>query len=261
MAEFHLNREKGEENIKAKRISKTQEQKVLELQGTMKAKLIAERVGVTLNQVYEVFKRYKTTNKQNQEFELNEIQEQIILSGIIGDGRLKKNGKKNYYYSECHALQEFEYLQWKYKNLGNLTRFNAIYDKNIVNGQAEAKEFCTKTTPTLIKYVNMSKAQVMAQLNDLGLLLIVLDDGWRSQNSKYDRIHVAMSSAENRTNFINRCQKVLGIEPYETGIKRVDVTISTKDCKKLLEVINKYNMFSLDVVSKKFLTLKKLYNY
>ena len=57
---------------------------------------------------------------------MDSIMNQIILSGLLGDGRLKRNGKYNYYYSECHALGEKEYLSWKFKNLGELTSTSNI---------------------------------------------------------------------------------------------------------------------------------------
>lgn len=246
---------------KTKLITNQQEQQVLNLQGQLKAKDIALKVGVTIHQVYEVFKRYKTTNKQNQTFELNTLQEQIILSGIIGDGRLKKNGKNNYYYSECHSLKESEYLEWKYKMLGELTANNKIYNKNFNNKHTKALEFTTKTTPTLVKYAEMTKEQVISKLNELGILLLILDDGWYSNNCKLGRISVGMKNKTDRHNFIQQCKLILGIEPYEVGIKRVDISISSVDCKVLLDVIKKYNMFDLDIVVKKFNVLKEHYGY
>ena len=63
-------------------------------------------------------KRYKLTDKQNPIFHLNSLQEQIILGGKLGDGNFKPNGKKNYYYRESHASDEYEYLLWKMNALG-----------------------------------------------------------------------------------------------------------------------------------------------
>ena len=104
--------------IRAKNITKEQEDKVIELRGKMKAQDIADLVGVTYYQVHEVFKRNNLTDKQNPIFHLTELQEQILLGGKLGDGNYKSNGKNNYYYRENHAEDDLGYLTWKMNTLG-----------------------------------------------------------------------------------------------------------------------------------------------
>ena len=72
---------------------------VKENYGKMKAKDIAIEIGRTIEGVYRIARKYGLTQPQNIEVEINEVQHQILVSGAIGDGRFKKNGKYNYYYS------------------------------------------------------------------------------------------------------------------------------------------------------------------
>ena len=80
------------------------QQTIAELHGTKKAKDLADMFGVTVNQVYDIGIKFNVANKLNQVFDISGLQEQMILSGILGDGILKKNGRYNYYYSEYHGI-------------------------------------------------------------------------------------------------------------------------------------------------------------
>ena len=81
----------------------------------MPAKNIAKMFNVKIDFVYRIGRKHGKSQPQNKEIIIGNIAEQIILSGIIGDGRLRKNGKNkvNTYYSECHANDELDYLKWK----------------------------------------------------------------------------------------------------------------------------------------------------
>ena len=77
---------------KTKRLEKEVQDMIANDYGKIKAKILAEKHNCTLDQVYEVGRRYKLQQKQNLEVEIDEIMNQILLSGIIGDGRIKYNG-------------------------------------------------------------------------------------------------------------------------------------------------------------------------
>ena len=128
---------------KRKDIDKEIEQKIIQEYGKVKAKVLAEKYNITLSQVYDVGRRNGLTRKNNPIFTFSEISNQIILSGILGDGRLKRNGKKNYYYSECHALGEKEYCVWKHEQLikDDISTKTMLYGKNLNNEHGDAIEF------------------------------------------------------------------------------------------------------------------------
>lgn len=172
------------------------EKQIVPLYGTMPAKDIAKMFNVKIDFVYRIGRKHGKSQPQNKEIIIGNIAEQIILSGIIGDGRLRKNGKNkvNTYYSECHANDELDYLKWKFDNLGNLTENSKIYGKNMnkETGEYEASEFNTLTTPSLNKYFDMSKTEVLSKLDELGLLLLILDDGWTWECKSGIRVSLAL---------------------------------------------------------------------
>lgn len=235
-------------------ITNMQEKEVIRLKNELNltGKEISKKTGLTINQVYDVFKRRGITNKNNKIFNINSIQEQIILSGILGDGRLKKNGKYNYYYSECHSLEEYDYCKWKMDALSDLTDGNTLYYKNINNQSSTAVEFCTKTTPSLIKYAKMCKIEVISQLNLIGIVLFLLDDGWFRKDTKSYMISGGNLTDDELLLFCNVC-KFNGLQNVHiTGIKRKDISIPKINSLKLYCIATSLIPDNYDIISKKF---------
>ena len=244
---------------KTKRLEKEVQDMIANDYGKIKAKILAEKHNCTLDQVYEVGRRYKLQQKQNLEVEIDEIMNQILLSGIIGDGRIKYNGKYNAQYSECHGCEEFEYLEWKFNNLKDLTSRTVIYGKNTkYDDLKDAKEFSTLTTPSLIPYKEIyeNKEEVISRLNELGLLLPLLDDGCFHPyiNNKNGRFTICTSywTHEHRLLLIDKWKEETGISFHELGIKRVDIGASSSENQKLLNLALKYLPKDLDIIKKKF---------
>ena len=100
-------------------LTEEQKQQILSLYGKYSCVEISKIVeGVTLNQVYDLRRKLNITQKQNPQFELNDIQIQLLLGGKLGDGNFKPNGKLGCYYRESHAEDELEYLTWKAEIFG-----------------------------------------------------------------------------------------------------------------------------------------------
>ena len=108
-------------------LASKEELEIIELKKSMKAKDIAEIYDKTYYQILEIWRRYDVTNKQFKTYKINDLQHQILISGKLGDGRIKKTRTgTNYVYMECHALNQKEYCQWKMDNLGELTENNNL---------------------------------------------------------------------------------------------------------------------------------------
>lgn len=237
-------------------ITKEQEKEVLELRKQKKkGKYIAENLGLTIYQVYDVYKRYGVTNRNNIIFVMTGRQHQIIISGILGDGRLKKNGKHGYYYSECHSIKEEDYCYWKFYNLGTLTEGHTVYPKNKNNQYSDAVEFCTKTTKTLGKYANMSIEEVIDELDIVSFVLFLLDDGWIKKDSLQFNISGGALSKSQLELLCNKCN-TLGLKNVHIiGKKRYDISIPKENNAYIVSIIKRLMPMNMDIIKKKLFFL------
>lgn len=115
----------------------------------------------------------------NREINLSKLQEQIILSGILGDGNLKRNGR-NYYYRETHSKKELEYCKFKHDILLPYISKGGFHLTDKRDGQYG---FQTINSPTFSVYKKMEITDVIDKLNKFGLILYILDDGWINYKS------------------------------------------------------------------------------
>lgn len=211
----------------------------------------------SLHQVYDIAKKYGGKYQHNQEVEISERQHQILLGGWLGDGYFKLNGNTNVCYVECHAEGEYEYLQWKFEELGLLTQDTKIYTKNDNNEHSSAREFTTKTTPSLIKYRSYTRSEVIQNLDELGLIIHLLDDGWLRITTEHLRkgnynLTVYTWSPEERQLLIDQWYNIMGVVFKERGIKRVNLAATNSESQKIYEIAKKYIPMNLDICQKKF---------
>lgn len=216
---------------------------------------LSKKYMCSINQVYDIAKKYGGKYKLNEEILITDKQHQILLGGLLGDGTFKINGSKNVCYTECHALGEVDYLNWKHAMLGDLTKDSTIYDKNANNEHGKAKEFTSKTTPSLIRYMSYTKNEAIRELDELGLLIHLLDDGWLRVNSESSgnlNITTYTWSEDERIALINQWKKIVGVNFKEIGIKRVNISVGKEDSIKIYEIAKKHIPMNLDICKKKF---------
>lgn len=249
--------------MKARILSKEERLQISrEYVGGSTAPQLSEKYKCSLNQVYDIAKKFGGKYKLNQEIEITEKQHQILLGGILGDGYFKRNGVHNVRYSECHALGEVDYLKWKHSQLGNLTKESKIYGKNLNNGYADAKEFTTKTTPSLNGYLDYTRETVINELEELGLIIHLLDDGWLtkyipregSTNPSTGRYSITTYTwTDKEMNLlIKRWKDVADINFKATGVKRVNLTAKSEESDKIYDLTRRYLPMDLDICKKKF---------
>ena len=232
------------------------EEYILKHYGKIKAKDLAKKLNMTIHQVYGVARRNNITQKQNQIVNIDNDMHQIIISGILGDGRIKKNGKFNYYYSECHAMGEQEYLLWKKDMLKDLTKNSEVYKKNYNNKYNDALEFTSLTTPSLIPYSQLSKKDCIIQLDELGLLLLILDDGWGRKYTNGNGLCLSFNNHYIDELYLlkDAYNSVLDVNSKVVGKKIKFLSFSYKYEYIFKDIVRKYNMQHLDVVKKKMST-------
>lgn len=187
---------------------------------------------------------------------MNDLQEQIILAGKLGDGNLKKNGLQNYYYRESHAEDELEYLTWKMNVLGrDIIAKRGLY--KIKKGGWNFQQpygFSTKTSPTFIKYANMNLSETIHRLDYRGIILFLLDDGWFSSHSKSGNFCIS-GGILTRENLNELCEQfqIFGItNAHVVGNKRLDISIPRENNEKLYNMAIDFIPKDIDIIKKKF---------
>jgi hypothetical protein len=247
------------------KITKDQEERVLRLleSNNMKCTDIAELVGVTTNQVYEVKKRYSLSNKINKTFKFSALQEQILISGKLGDGNYKSNGKIGCYYRESHAEPELDYLKWKADILKEfLTPKGIIKVKNFKHDGSynvnQTYYFMTRTSSSFNRFRDMSIEECIESLNQYGLVLLLLDDGWTNFHNNKNGYSLGLNIAggtltNSQLNLLCEKFKQYGIEKVNiVGNIRCNLSISSKYTEKILNMILEIMPIETDIIQKKF---------
>ena len=211
---------------------------------------IAKELNVPLNSIYRFAQKKKLSKKLNPVFEITNFQEQIILGGILGDGSFKKNGS-NYYYRECHAIPEAEYLEWKFNALKNLTTSKLYNIPKRKESQNDQIGFQTVNTPSLNPYVHMDIDEVIDKLDELGIIIWLLDDGWIRKNSKVHSYGV--STADFTDEQINRIIQKLdefGLSAHIIGTKK-ELSLCSVNNARIKEIAYKFFPKDMDIIKKK----------
>ena len=236
-------------------LSKQQIEEIIPLYGKIPCVDIAKMYGVKNEIIYDLRRRLKLTTKQNPIFNISPIQHQIFLGGKLGDGNFKSNGKHNYYYRENHAEDEIEYLKWKMNMLGDMINNQGLFKiKKAGFNVQQPYGFSTKTSPSLIKYAEMSIAETIQEIDIYGLIIFMLDDGWFSSHSKVGNFCIS-GGILNREELQMICDKFAEYDITDVhivGNKRLDLTIPSINNKKLFNTAISFIPEETDIIQKKF---------
>ena len=206
--------------------------------------------------MYNTAKKHGLGNSLNPIFNIKDVQHQILVSGKIGDGNFKKNGI-NYYYRETHSIKEKEYLLWKYNQMKNITTKKTYHHPKRNENQNDQISFQTRNSPTFEKYAKMSNKEAIDEMDELGFILLVLDDGWcrRYTNSFGYAISVAGITHKEQMQLLDKIQNVFKINCKMLGLEKENngyIAINSKEAPKILHMILKYFPKDMDIIKNKF---------
>ena len=216
---------------------------------------IAKIYNVKKEIIYDLRRRLKLTTKQNPIFNISPLQHQLLLGGKLGDGNYKPNGKRNYYYRENHAEDELEYLKWKMNVFGDMINNQGLYKiKKAGYNVQQPYGFSTKTSPSLIKYAEMSVKETIQEIDIYGLIIFMLDDGWFSSHSKTGNFCISGGtlSKEELQMICNKFAEYYIMDVHIVGNKRLDLTIPSINNEKLFNTAISFIPKETDIIQKKF---------
>lgn len=152
---------------------------------------MADEIGATKRVIEKwcVEKHKLHNNTLKQHIKLTETQYQLIMFGLLGDGHIDKR-KDQPMYIESHAENQKDYLYWKYNILKDLCKKEPTYKPPCttmimgkmcdIQGQHRLN---TKIIDELKQIRIMKRKDIILELNEFGLSLHVLDDGYRSHSN------------------------------------------------------------------------------
>lgn len=187
---------------------------------------------------------------------LNTTQRKLITVSLLGDGHIDKRENQPIFIVS-HAENQKEYLYWKYNILKDLCN----KEPSIVNGKAKDFNgeyyFCqtqyrinTKIIDELAEIRNMTKQEIIKQLDKFQLSIFFLDDGYRS-NSNWE-LCFATFNVNEKSLFIDMLKDKFGL----VGKIKKDVRyfeLNSDSSRKLDDIILKNIPNDLDIIKYKII--------
>lgn len=152
---------------------------------------ISEKYNISLRVVQKWFseKHKLNTLTYKENMRLTDIQKQLVMFGILGDGHIDRRETQPMYI-ESHAINQKDYLFWKYdilKNICNKEPSHIPAKKDIIRGKEcntkESYRICTRIINDLKEIRDMSRMSIISSLNEFGLCIHTLDDGCRNSSN------------------------------------------------------------------------------
>lgn len=219
---------------------------------------MADECGASLRVIQkwcsEIHKLNIRTFKNNKE--LSDIQYQIILFGTLGDGHIDKR-KDQPIYIESHAIDEKDYVFWKYNHLKDLCNsppkyYEESYRKFNTDKEYLCKPFYrfeTRIVNQLKDIRSMSRMDKIRQLNEFGLCLHILDDGCRYNTWT---LCLAEYSKDEINLYIKLCKERFDINCWQQKDERY-ITFDANSSRKIDKIILNTLPNDLDIIKKKII--------
>lgn len=191
-----------------------------------------------------------------KEKKLTDLQKQIIMFGKLGDGHIDRRENQPMYI-ESHAENQKDYLFWKWSILKDLCHHEPVYyppksrefNGKIYDTQAMYR-LNTRIIDDLKPIRNMDIKDIIIQLNDLGLSLHMLDDGFRAHSNW--QLCLADYSQDEIDLYIKTCKEKFSLLAKQLKDNRY-IQFDAESTRKIDTIILDNIQNDLDVVKYKIL--------
>ena len=171
---------------------------------------------------------------------LSEVQRQIIVGSVLGDGAMRC--KTNALLEINHSSHQRSYVDWKCRHLAELVATPPKARKS--NGTRIAYRFVTRSLPELTPYYRLfygtgRKRIPEVELSELTLAVWFMDDGSRSRNAVY--LNTQQYDEKSQRTMLRLLREQWGIEAALNRDKSYHrVRISVAGTVKLARLIAPY---------------------
>lgn len=207
-------------------------------------------------------KHHIDTYFRMKEKTINQVQKDLIIGSLLGDGHIDK--RENFpLFIVSHAADQKDYLYYKYEIMKDLcemapTKYEGKKQYKIVNSICDCQDFYrfnTRTYNALKPFREMSKIDLINQLNEYSFSIWMLDDGHCEQKG-YWELCAPLHSDEERFIFVNILSDKFNITAIEQKDKRY-FRFRTEDSFKITKIILNNIPNNLDIMQEKILNKKK----
>lgn len=226
-----------------------------------KAPQIASEHGWTPRVVEKWMGIFKINNRTYQQMKkLSDRQKELITFSLLGDGCIATND----IFIVSHSIKQKDYLFWKYSILKDICNQEPTYyaaNKKIMNGKeisvAASYRFNTKKISELKEIRELPVSKIIDSLNDFGLSIWMLDDGYRGPSWEL----CLASYSEDEKQHILEVLKKRGFESTHLGgYDPRYLHFSTDDSRKIDQIILKEIPNEFDIIKYKILENDKIKN-
>lgn len=195
-----------------------------------------------------------------KELHLTDKQKELIMFSLLGDGHIDKRESQPLFIV-CHAVNQKDYLFWKYDILKNVcnqeptlyTGISSTFGSGKTYKCQDFYRFCTKILDDLYSIRAMSKSEIISQLNETGLSIHLLDDGSNSEG--FWNLCYASFTQEEKELYCKILQERFDITPHLLKDDRY-IGFSKIDSQKINEIILRNIPNNLDIIQYKILKEK-----
>lgn len=193
---------------------------------------------------------------------LNSIQYDLIIGSLLGDGHIDRREDFPLFIIS-HAENQKDYLYYKYTIVQDLcemtpTKYEGKKQHKIINSVCDCQDFYrfnTRTYYSLKPFREMSKIDLINQLNEYSFSIWMLDDG-HCEEKGYWELCAPLETDEERFMLINVLFDKFGI----TAINQKDnryFRFHTEDSFKITKMILSNIPNQLDIIQDKIFSKKK----
>lgn len=187
---------------------------------------------------------------------LSPEQKSLIMFGALGDGHIT-NKKYKPIYIESHAANEKDYLYWKYGILKDICLHppkeyapKKEYSGVPIKSPQRSYRLHTRVVNELGNIRDMSKTDIISQLDEFGLSIHILDDGHRARSNW--ELCLAALDAEEIDLYCRILQEKLGLYGYQKKDNRY-IVFDAVSSRNIDQMILENVPNDLDIVQRKII--------
>ena len=201
---------------------------------------------------------FRKANKQ-----MNNIQKDLVIGSLLGDGHIDKRETQPIFIVS-HAENQKDYLFWKYELMKDFMNIPPSYYKETYHTfNTKEKYLCqphyrisSRIHNCFIPYREMSKHDLINNLNEFSLSIFALDDGYRADSNW--QVCLADIPINDRTFFIDIMESRFDLIGSIMNCDDRYMRFTADSSRKLDEIILQNIPHDLDIIKDKIINNNKI---